>query len=90
LCFISSIRAPGGPHNSLGGTELGVGTARRIALGGTRGSAGADERVHTVRRGDTLWRIAGLYQTTVGVLCALNDISPNTTLYPGVKLVVQR
>jgi LysM repeat protein len=43
-----------------------------------------------VRRGDTPWRIANLYKTTVKVLCALNDISPNTTLYPGVKLLVQR
>jgi membrane-bound lytic murein transglycosylase D len=64
--------------------------ARRIATGGSANGAAAGKLVHTVRRGDTLWRIATLYKTTVGVLCALNDISPNTTLYPGVRLVVQR
>jgi membrane-bound lytic murein transglycosylase D len=44
---------------------------------------------HTVRRGDTLWRIASLYRTTVNVICSLNGITPNTTLYPGVKLTVR-
>jgi len=64
--------------------------ARRIATGGSA-SGGAEGRlVHTVRRGDTLWHIANLYKTTVNMLCALNDISPNTTLYPGARLVVQR
>jgi membrane-bound lytic murein transglycosylase D len=64
--------------------------ARRIATGGSASGGTEGRLVHTVRRGDTLWRIANLYKTTVKVLCALNDISPNTTLYPGVKLVVQR
>jgi membrane-bound lytic murein transglycosylase D len=64
--------------------------ARRIATGGTASSGAEGGLVHTVRRGDTLWHIANLYKTTVNVLCALNGISPNTTLYPGVKLVVQR
>jgi LysM repeat protein len=44
---------------------------------------------HTVRRGDTLWRIANLYRTTVNVICSLNGITPSTTLYPGVKLTVR-
>lgn len=44
---------------------------------------------HTVQRGDTLWRIAAAYSTSVGTLCSLNGISPRTTLYPGVKLTVR-
>jgi LysM repeat protein len=44
--------------------------------------------VHTVRSGDTLWRIANLYRTTVNTLCRMNDISRHTTLYPGVQLTV--
>jgi membrane-bound lytic murein transglycosylase D len=64
--------------------------ARRIATGGSASDAATGSLVHTVRRGDTLWRIANLYKTTVNMLCRLNDISPNTTLYPGVRLVVQR
>jgi LysM repeat protein len=62
--------------------------ARRIATGGTAAPTGSDRVVHTVRRGDTLWRIARLYQTSVGMICSLNDISRNATLYPGVKLTV--
>ncbi len=45
-------------------------------------------RVHTVRRGDSLWSIATLYRTTVEALCALNRISPRDTLYPGTRLTV--
>ena len=51
-------------------------------------AGGTDKLVHTVRRGDTLWRIASLYRTTVNVLCSLNDIAPNATLHPGLKLTV--
>jgi LysM repeat protein len=62
--------------------------ARRIATGGTAAADGSGKLVHTVRRGDTLWRIANLYKTTVNMLCSLNNISRNTTLYPGAKLTV--
>jgi membrane-bound lytic murein transglycosylase D len=67
-----------------------VSQARQIASGGAqvvaRNSAG--DRVHTVRRGDTLWEIAGLYDTTVTRLCHLNRISKSATLYPGTRLTV--
>jgi membrane-bound lytic murein transglycosylase D len=62
--------------------------ARRIATGGTASAEASNKLVHTVRRGDTLWRIANLYKTSVSMLCSLNNISRNTTLYPGVKLTV--
>jgi membrane-bound lytic murein transglycosylase D len=64
--------------------------ARRIATGGTVQvqSNGSGPRVHTVRRGDTLWQIASLYKTSVNMLCSLNDISQNATLYPGATLTV--
>jgi membrane-bound lytic murein transglycosylase D len=45
--------------------------------------------VHTVRRGETLYRIAALYDTTVELLCALNHISAKSTLYPGTRLSVR-
>jgi len=54
-----------------------------------RGAAESGEpRVHMVRRGDTLWRIASLYNTSVGVLCALNQLLPGSTLHPGTRLTV--
>jgi membrane-bound lytic murein transglycosylase D len=59
-------------------------TARRASGAG----AGGERVLHVVRRGDTLWGIASLYRTSVGVLCALNDISPGATLYPGIQLTV--
>ena len=37
-------------------------------------------------RGETLYRIAGLYQVTVDHICALNKISPAGVLYPGKRL----
>ena len=51
------------------------------------GDAGAPV-VHTVRRGETLYRIAGRYRVTVDQICALNNISPSTTIYPGTRLTI--
>ena len=62
--------------------------ARRIALGQDAGSDSAAKLLHTVRRGDTLWRIAHLYQTSINALCAWNGISQSTILHPGNKLTV--
>jgi membrane-bound lytic murein transglycosylase D len=44
--------------------------------------------VHTVRRGETLARIAGRYKITVDELCAANNITRHETIYPGTKLTV--
>jgi LysM repeat protein len=62
--------------------------ARRIALGESTKSDSVGQLQHTIRRGDTLWRIAHLYQTSINALCALNGISQNTILRPGVTLTV--
>jgi len=67
----------------------GVRTVPGAGSGGGAGVSGAGMLTHTVRRGDTLWRIANLYRTTVNVICSLNGITPNTTLHPGVKLTVR-
>jgi membrane-bound lytic murein transglycosylase D len=45
--------------------------------------------VHTVRRGETLYAIAGLYQVTVDQICTLNKISPAGVLYPGKRLKIR-
>ena len=57
-----------------------------VVRGGDRSSGGS--LVHTVQRGDSLWRIADQYNTTVDRICSLNRISEGTTLYPGTKLTV--
>ncbi len=70
---------------------------QRLKIPGPRGetaeagSEGVHEPgpvVHTVRRGETLYRIAGRYRVTVDQICALNNISPSTTLYPGTRLTI--
>ena len=63
--------------------------ARRISSEEADGSVGDEVASHKVRRGDTLWRIAERYNTTVGRLCRLNGISPKATLYPGTVLNVR-
>lgn len=44
---------------------------------------------HTVRRGETLYRIAGKYQVTVDQICALNSINADGVLYPGTRLKIR-
>ncbi len=50
--------------------------------------SGGGTTVHTVRRGDSLWRIAARYRTSVEAICSLNNISPRAKIYPGTKLTV--
>ncbi|MBZ5637989.1 MAG: LysM peptidoglycan-binding domain-containing protein [Acidobacteriia bacterium] len=54
-----------------------------------RHSQDAARVVHTVRRGETLRRIADRYQVTVDRICALNDLSPDATIYPGLRLTIE-
>ena len=63
--------------------------ARRIASGDANGSVAGGVATHKVRRGDTLWRIAERYNTTVARLCQLNSITSKATLYPGTVLHVR-
>ena len=44
---------------------------------------------YTVRRGDTLSRIAQRFGVSVTQLCAWNGIATNTTLFPGNRLVIR-
>jgi membrane-bound lytic murein transglycosylase D len=61
--------------------------ARQIASGRSTSGSQAGS-THTVRRGESLWRIAQMYRTTITQLCQLNQISRNATLYPGTTLTV--
>jgi len=66
--------------------------ARRAAKRPTGGKqvASVKTSVHTVRSGDTLWKIASKYRVTVGELCELNDLSVGSPLVPGMRLTVSR
>jgi membrane-bound lytic murein transglycosylase D len=61
--------------------------AARIARGDE--TPPASSKTYTVRRGDSLWRIASRHNTTVSRLCSLNKISPKTVLRPGTRLSVR-
>ncbi len=62
--------------------------ARRLVQGGGAVVASGNG-THTVRRGDSLWKIANRYGTSVKRLCNLNGISSRAILYPGTKLRVR-
>ena len=44
------------------------------------------EKVHRVKRGDTLWRIARLYEVELERLLAHNDLEADTTIRPGDEI----
>ncbi|HYF80209.1 MAG TPA: stalk domain-containing protein [Symbiobacteriaceae bacterium] len=57
-------------------------------LGLTRAGADFGGRVVYVQSGDTLFRIASCFNTTVPILAAANDISDPNTIAPGQRLYV--
>ena len=44
--------------------------------------------IYTVRKGDTLYRIATLYNITIDKLCSWNNLSRYTKIYPGNKVTI--
>ena len=57
---------------------------------GYSGSAGSPRRVvYTVRSGDTLWRIARLFQVRVAQILAWNAMGPRTHILAGQKLTIR-
>ncbi len=52
-------------------------------------SSGSTRRlVHRVKKGDSLYRIANKYNTTVESVCNWNKLSPSEKIYPGDKLTI--
>jgi LysM repeat protein len=45
--------------------------------------------VHTVQRGETLWRISRIYGTTVASLQQVNGLGSSTRIFAGQQLCVQ-
>ena len=55
---------------------------------GRSGRTGRRPRVHVVRSGDSLWRIAKRHRMDVATLARLNGMGPGDTLRAGQKLVL--
>jgi LysM repeat protein len=47
-----------------------------------------DQKVYTVKRGDTLWKIAKIHGVEISDLAKWNNISPRSRLSPGDKLKI--
>jgi membrane-bound lytic murein transglycosylase D len=84
-----------GLHSSLRVGQRLVIPARRQSARASVSTARVDQAgatsavVHTVRRGETLYRIADRYQVTVNQICALNRINPDGVIYPGTRLKIR-
>jgi membrane-bound lytic murein transglycosylase D len=77
-------------------TRIKVGDKLRIPGKGAPVSKSTDvasvrsgPKVHTVVSGETLWRIADRYRTTVEALCSLNHISKHDAIIPGMRLTIR-
>lgn len=55
----------------------------------TAASAPTDSVTHTIKRGDTLYKLAKRYGTSVNTICSLNGITAHTTLKVGNELKIR-
>ena len=44
--------------------------------------------IYTVQNGDTLWKLAKRFNTTVEDILAVNDIENPDLIYPGQRLII--
>jgi D-gamma-glutamyl-meso-diaminopimelic acid endopeptidase CwlS len=80
------VPAKGG---SVRATNVPTKVARAPSATPAPAAVAAAALVHTVRRGETLYRIADHYQVTVDQICTLNRITPDGVLYPGTRLTIR-
>ncbi|NPV53715.1 MAG: LysM peptidoglycan-binding domain-containing protein [Firmicutes bacterium] len=90
----AGVGANAGPGASPG-TETGTGTGKPAPKdsnepSGWDGNSGGAQvsRTYTVQPGDTLWKIAMQFGTTVDALTRLNGIKNPDLIYPGQVLRV--
>ena len=62
---------------------------KAVELVSARFAERAAMKWHTVRSGDTLYKLARMYDTTVSNICKMNGINQNATLKVGKKLRVR-
>jgi nucleoid-associated protein YgaU len=52
------------------------------------GKTAAGAVIYVVQKGDSLWKIAKKYRTTVDNIVAVNEIEDPELIYPGQKLLI--
>ncbi len=77
---------PTGKRLVVSGKSGASGSARNSGATAKKPATGTRTVQHTVRSGDTLYRIAKLYQVTVAQIASWNGIATGKTLRPGQKL----
>ena len=80
-----SLVVPAGPVQA----DLQQLSAQRQAGLALADGASASARIHVVRNGESLWRIARRYRVTVRKLAAWNGLDPGRVLRPGQRLKVR-
>lgn len=58
-------------------------------IGSVSSASASTISTHTVKSGDSLWKIAETYKTTVSKIASLNNISPSKYIYVGQTLKVK-
>ena len=71
-----------------GSAELRAALAKATRAGQKEASGKVKGQYHEVKHGDTLYKIAQEYGTSVDELCRLNQIAQDQTIYPGQKIRV--
>ena len=61
---------------------------QKLILYGNYSSSSSNTVYYTVKRGDTLWRIARRYRTSVKIIATLNKIQNPNFIYPGQILKI--
>ena len=52
------------------------------------GKPAAGAVIYVVQKGDSLWKIAKKYRTTVDNIAAVNELENPELIYPGQKLLI--
>lgn len=77
-------------YNNLGSDRIYVGQSLKIPVAISDGSKDVKEVVHIVIAGDTLWKIAQKYNTTLNNLTRTNNLDVNKPIYPGQMIRIVR
>ena len=71
--------------NNLSSNLLSIGQV--LILPGNNTTSGANQITYTVKKGDSLWKLANTYDTTVDAIKSANNLSSNT-LQIGQTLII--